>query len=378
MHFASAPTPSRTEVELAAHHAVAEGEFWCTRCLKFTGDPAREFFHWGNDHTKHQHTYPKLRSTTPMPPYPDKRLVTKWVEIPKPATAKRAREASNGAACGWCAAERAADAEAELERRPLKHHRQPVSAAPASAPPPSGTSPEEELPPRGRMRRHEQASHQRREPEVAACRALDENRTFICNKLGLPCPFDDKGTVVASFEDLDALRGELPWVSSRLKLRARLVDYFSGTRLVDTAIVRWLRLLGFEVHEDQSACQIGSSCGAVAAAALAIMLRADGNWWGANCRPACGPAIVRYAYGRHAFTRTATESLRAAATRTRGAQQTAAGDAPLCRQLTYQLCDAQVCVRARACAHPSHTSSLHTHIIVWSTPVRSVSLHGGR
>ena len=141
MRLPSKPTPSRSEVERAANLAAGMGEFFCRRCNKHTGDPSREFFHWGNDHTAHQHKYPKLRSNTPMPPHPTKRLQTAWVNIPaKPATCKRAREASGAEGCLWCAAEREADAEEELVRRPLKRPKPtaaaPVFAAPASAPPP--------------------------------------------------------------------------------------------------------------------------------------------------------------------------------------------------------------------------------------------------
>ena len=118
VHLASAPTPSRTDVERAARSLAATGEFFCTRCLKHTGDPNLEFFHWGNDQTAQQHKMPKLRSNTPAPPHPDDRVLQVKYVARKPAR-KRARVASD-AGCATCATERHIDAEAELLRRPLK------------------------------------------------------------------------------------------------------------------------------------------------------------------------------------------------------------------------------------------------------------------
>ena len=152
---ASAPTPSRTDVEQAARSAAATGEFFCTRCHKHTGDPNREFFHWVNDQMEDQHKYPKLRPTTAAPPSPTRVLQMKWVDK-KPTKKKRAREAE-GAGCAACAAERAADAAAELQRRPLKRNKatapapvapsvplntpDPVTQGTAPAPPPTPSPP---------------------------------------------------------------------------------------------------------------------------------------------------------------------------------------------------------------------------------------------
>ena len=118
VYLASAPTPSRTDVERAARSLAATGEFFCTRCLKHTGDPNLEFFHWGNDQTAQQHKMPKLRSNTAAPPHPDDRVLqVKYVE--RKSAKKRPRVASD-AGCEACAAERHIDAEAELLKRPLK------------------------------------------------------------------------------------------------------------------------------------------------------------------------------------------------------------------------------------------------------------------
>ena len=107
----------------------------------------------------------------------------------------------------------------------------------------------------------------------------------------------------------------------------------------------WLGLLGFEVKVDNSANQIGFSCGAVAAEALAIMLGDYGDWWDADCRPAASPELTRYAYSEHGFLssagfQTVHEGLRASERR----QARAAGGVEPTDgvgQATYRLGDAQ-------------------------------------
>ena len=111
-------------------------------------------------------------------------------------------------------------------------------------------------------------------------------------------------------------------------------------------MARWLGLLGFEVKVDNGANQIGLSCGAVAAEALAIMLGKYGDWWDADCRPAASPELTRYAYGEHDFLsvggfQTLHEGIRASKRRRARA---AGGVEPTggVGQATYRLGDAQV------------------------------------
>ena len=147
----------------------------------------------------------------------------------------------------------------------------------------------------------------------------------------------------------------------RLKLRARLVNYYFGTYNQDEAMRRWLKLLGFNVRLDRDHAQIGLSCSAVAGEAVAIMLGAYGDWWDVDCSGARSPDLVRYAYGRHVFTEEFTEG-RAAARGRRAAEiaggaaeiaggEVAGGDAPR-RQQTYRLGDPEVSARASLCTTP--------------------------
>ena len=256
----------------------------------------------------------------------------------KPTLARQLRVALLATAAaphGACTGEPGPAKQAPTGRAPTK--------PPAKPPPSKPTKPQQ-----GTKRSHEAAASPQQRERNMHCAVLRQNSAFIREELGLPCPFDVNGRV--RDRELNALRGELPWDSGRLELRARLVDYYSGCRLEDQAMARWLQLLGFKVKVDNSANQIGLSCGAVAAQALAIMLGAYGEWWDADCRPAASPELTRYAYGVHDFRayghdfRAVHEGLAAARARAAGGVEPTDG----VEQETYRLGNAQVCEGLRA------------------------------
>ena len=132
--------------------------------------------------------------------------------------------------------------------------------------------------------------------------------------MGLRCPFGLGGSQTEAIRR-ELLRGFEPptWLQeaqSRLVLRARIVDYWTGNATQNLALQRWLALLGFSGGDDplplidNRAHQIGLSCGPVAVQALALILRAvraGDAWLTADCTGATNPAVTRFAYAEHQY-----------------------------------------------------------------------------
>ena len=75
----------------------------------------------------------------------------------------------------------------------------------------------------------------------------------------------------------------LPWQlefaqADGLEVKARVVDFWSGSQGTRTAIASWLRDLGFDVTVTADRAQIGQACGYVAARATGLMYAAGNAW----------------------------------------------------------------------------------------------------
>ena len=76
---------------------------------------------------------------------------------------------------------------------------------------------------------------------------------------------------------------ELPWLlelarADGLEMKARVVDFWSGSQGTRTAIASWLRDLGFDVTVTADRAQIGQACGYVAARVIGLMYAAGNAW----------------------------------------------------------------------------------------------------
>ena len=200
-----------------------------------------------------------------------------------------------------------------MAQRLFTHAQQQQAAA--AAPPPKPDPPPQRLPQQQPQRtrnggkRTEQPQPQQ-QPDNAA-RVRRENIATL-DDMGLRCPFDLRGNQTEAVRR-ELLRGFEPptWLQeaqTRLVLRARIVDYWTGNAAQNIALQRWLALLGFSGGDDllplidNRAHQIGLSCGPVAVQALALMLRAvraGAAWLTADCTSATSPAVARFAYAEH-------------------------------------------------------------------------------